>query len=138
MLETRVSGYLFEFRNNNSRINCETCSIVLYRFKLNLSMGFRVRFGSPVTSQTKFYVTTVNSSFQLLSIFCHKELHLRCCIKLELNIVTWSARILKGIRGYCEWSIAAFRVFCIGFLYFISSELSEVNINSLTWIVALL
>ena len=32
----------------------------------------------------------------LLPNFYHKELHLRCCIGLELNIVT-STKILKGI-----------------------------------------
>ena len=34
----------------------------------------------------------------LLPNFCHKELHLRCWIGLELNIVT-STKILKGIWG---------------------------------------
>ena len=36
----------------------------------------------------KLYVTTVNNSFQPLAVFCQEELHLRCCIGLELNIVT--------------------------------------------------
>ena len=35
---------------------------------------------------TKFYVTTIDNSFQPLPNICHKELHLRCCIGLELNI----------------------------------------------------
>ena len=51
-------------------------------------MHFRVRSRSPVTFKTKLYVTTVNNSFQPLPIFRHKELHLRCCIGLELSIVT--------------------------------------------------
>ena len=54
---------------------------------------------SPVTFQTKFYVTTVDS-FQPLPIFCHKELHLWCHIGLELNIVTSSTKTLKAIRGH--------------------------------------
>ena len=43
---------------------------------------------SPVTFKMKLYVTTVNNSFQPLTIFSHKELHLRCHIGPELNIVT--------------------------------------------------
>ena len=58
------------------------------------------KFRSPVTFKTKLYVTTVNNNFQPLPIFCHKELHLRCCIGLELNIVTWYTKILKGIGGH--------------------------------------
>ena len=54
---------------------------------------------SPVTFKTKLYVTTVNNSFQPLPIFCHKELHLRCHIGLELNVVT-STKILKAIGGH--------------------------------------
>ena len=52
---------------------------------------------SPVTFKTKLSVTTVNYSFQPFTIFRQKELHLRCCIGLELNIVTWPTKILKGI-----------------------------------------
>ena len=44
-------------------------------------------------------VTTVSNSFQLFPIFCLKELHLRCCIGLELNIVTWSTKI-QVVSGY--------------------------------------
>ena len=61
---------------------------------LNLPM-FRVRSRSHV-SLSQSYVTTFNNSFQPLPIFCHKKLHLRCCIGLELNLVT-SAKILKSI-----------------------------------------
>ena len=67
---------------------------------LNLSMPFRIGFRSPVTFKTKLYVTTANNNFQPLPIFCHKELHLRCCIGLELNIVTWYTKILKGIGDH--------------------------------------
>ena len=49
-------------------------------------MDFRVGSSSPVTCKMKLYVTTVNNSFQPLPIFCHKELHLRGCIKLYLIV----------------------------------------------------
>ena len=54
---------------------------------INLSMCFRVRSRRLVTFKMSLYVTTVNNSFKLLPISCHKELHLRCCIGLELNNV---------------------------------------------------
>ena len=54
---------------------------------------------SPVTIKTKLYVTNVNS-FQPSPIFCHKELHLRCHIGLELNTETWSTKTLKAIRRH--------------------------------------
>ena len=50
------------------------------------SMHFRVRSRNPVIITTKLYVTTINNSFQPLPNFCHKELHRRCCVGLELNI----------------------------------------------------
>ena len=43
----------------------------------------------------KLSVATVNNGFQLFPFFGHIELHLRCCIGLELNIAT-SRKILKG------------------------------------------
>ena len=61
-------------------------------------MCFRVGPRSPVTSKTKLFVVTVNSSLQLLPIFCHKELHYRYCTGLELNIVI-SMKILKSYQG---------------------------------------
>ena len=104
------------FKVNNRSTRC--CSVVcfllilkikmvddlLYCLNLNLSMHFRVRSRSPVTFKAKLYVTTVNNSFQPLPIFCRKELHLRCCIGLELNIVIWSAKILKGIGVQIFWN----------------------------------
>ena len=59
---------------------------ILYCLDLNLSMDFRVRSRSPVTCKMKLYVTTVNNSFQPLPIFCHKELHLRGHIRLDLIV----------------------------------------------------
>ena len=61
---------------------------ILYCLNLNLSMHVRVGSRSAITFKIKLYVTTVNSSFQPLPIFCHKDLHLRVCIGLDLNIVT--------------------------------------------------
>ena len=57
---------------------------ILYCLNLNLAV-FQSRSRSHV-SLSRSYVTAVNSSFQPLPIFCHKELHLRCCIGLKLNI----------------------------------------------------
>ena len=71
---------------------------ILYCLYLNLPMCFTVRSRSHV-SLSQSYVTTFNNSFQPLPIFCHKKLHLRSCTGLELNIVTWSAKILKSIGG---------------------------------------
>ena len=61
---------------------------ILYCLNLNLSMHFRVGSRGLVTFKTKLYVTTFNNSFLLLPVFCQKEVHLRCYIRLELNIVT--------------------------------------------------
>ena len=66
-------------------------------------MCFIVRSRSPLTFKTKLSVTTVNSGLQLLPIFCHKELHLRCGMGLELDIVIRSRKVLKGI-GKSEFS----------------------------------
>ena len=125
-------------------------------------MCFIVGSRSLVRFKTKLSVTTIDSNFHLLPIFCHKKLHLRCCIGLLLNIVTCPVKILKGIRGCLPWSTATLGkyekltvldalkihfqrffalswVFCIklNFLHLISNGLNEVNINSLTQIVAL-
>ena len=35
--------------------------------------------------------------FYFCNYFCLKKLHLRCCIGLELNILTGSTKVLKGI-----------------------------------------
>ena len=43
-----------------------------------------VRSDNPVTFKMKLSVTTVRNSSQLL-LFFHKELHLTCCLGLELN-----------------------------------------------------
>ena len=48
-------------------------------------MHFRVWSRTPVTFKIKLYVKTVKNSFQLLPIFCYKELHLRGRIGLDLK-----------------------------------------------------
>ena len=92
--------------NNKSKMSCwclycwvwtRKYQMEFFCLNLNLSMCFRVGSTSPATFKMKLSITTVNNSFHLCHIFCYKELHLKCCIGLELNIVTWSTRILKGI-----------------------------------------
>ena len=50
-------------------------------------------------------------SFQSLSIFGYKELHIRCCTRLKLNIVI-STKILRGIGGHSLWSSATLGKIC--------------------------
>ena len=76
---------------------------ILHCLNLNLSMHFKVGSRSPAIFNMNLYVITVNSSFQSLPIFRHKELHLRCCIGLALNIVTWYTKILKVIRAHLSF-----------------------------------
>ena len=66
---------------------------ILYCLNLNLSMYFRVGSRSPVTFKTNLYVTTVKNSFRILasSLMLHRR---------ELNNMTWSTKILKGIEGH--------------------------------------
>ena len=87
-------------------LNIGMANGILYCLNLNLSMHFRVGSRGPVTFKIKLYVTTVKYSLQLLPVFCQKEIHLRCCIGLELNIATQSAKILKGFRGHSPRSSA--------------------------------
>ena len=91
VLTLNIFGTLFkcffvDFEHVNGR--WKTSSL-----NLNLSMYFRVGFRSPVTFKMKLYVTKVSNTFWPLPIFCHKELHLRGRIELDLNIVTWSTNI---------------------------------------------
>ena len=53
----------------------------------------------PVTFKANFSEKTVNKTFQLSPISCHKELHLRCWRALELNIVPQSMQIFKNFEG---------------------------------------
>ena len=48
---------------------------------------------------------SVNNSYQPLTVFCHKEFHIRCFIGIELNIIA-STKILKGIVGHPSSSAA--------------------------------
>ena len=124
---------------------------ILYCLNLNLSMHLRVGSRGLVTFKIKLYVTTFNNSFLLLPVFCQKELHRRCCIRLELNIVTQSTKILKSVRGHSLRSSATLGKYLkntpskmpwkyisrdsshyIKCLYLISNGLNGVNINLLT------
>ena len=67
------------------------CHGILYCLHLNSSMCFMFASRSPVTLKTKLFLATVNKSLQLVPIFHHKELHLRCC------------KILKSIGGHHPW-----------------------------------
>ena len=80
---------------------------MLYCLDLNLSTSyFRVGSRNPVLFKTKLFVTSLSNSFQPLCIFCQKELHLRCFIGLELNIVT-SRKIVKniGVTPMFRWNL---------------------------------
>ena len=109
--------------NNRSTLRCSGVFIVNFEDSWPVSSVFcwvwtckswmeyliaLIRVGSrrPVTFKTKLSVLTYNNSFQLLPIFWYKELHIRCFIGFELNIVTWFMKTLKGIRGYSPWSSA--------------------------------
>ena len=114
-------------------------------------MCFRVWSRSLVIFKAKLSATTVNNCFQLFPIFCSKELHQRCCKGLELNIVRWSTKILKGItppphppmikchlgkiwiihhpRFLDATKIHFQRFFTLSFLHLISNGLNRVNIT---------
>ena len=71
---------------------------VLYCLNLNSVMRSRVRSRRPLIFPAKLYLFNISQQqFSGINLFCHEELHLRCYIELELNIVTWSTKILKGI-----------------------------------------
>ena len=72
-------------------VNMQTANRILYYLNRSFSMHFR--------GSSRICVTKVNKSFQPLSIFCLKKFHLRFCIGLVFNILTWSAKVLKHIRG---------------------------------------
>ena len=122
---------------------------IIYCLNLNLSICFRVGSRRNVTIKAKLYVRTVNNNFQPLSIFCHKEVHLTCCLGLELIIVKWFTKILKGIEDtpMTECNLGKIQktnspgclknlfseVFHMNFfLHLIWNELNGTNINSLT------
>ena len=54
------------------RLNMQIQDEILYCFNLNLSVCFRVGSRGLVTFKMKLSVT-MNSSFQLSPIFCHKD-----------------------------------------------------------------
>ena len=72
-------------------VNMQMADRILYYVNVNLSMHFRV--------SCRICLTKVNKSFQSLSIFCLKELHLIYWIGFELNILISSTKFLKVIGG---------------------------------------
>ena len=151
-----TSFYLVNFSNiikvqNMFKVNNRStrgCSGVFIKYLQPQFLHFRVGSRSPVTFKTKLYVTTVNNSFLPLFIFCYKEHHVRCCIGLTLNIVTWSTNRYQGHPS--SWSSAtlgkyekltfldAFKIHFQKFfelnlvLHLTSNRLNIVSINSLT------
>ena len=113
---------MFKVSNNNRRIKCKICSkltieaaviLVSLLLTLNINDTFLVCFFFFFCFVFFFFfflfcfvlffaafehvlldgILTVSSFFLF---FCHKEVHLRCCIELELSNVM---KILKGVRG---------------------------------------
>ena len=76
----------------------KTCSPTIFPAHI-----FRVESRSLVTFKTKLFVTSVNNSFQLFLIFCHRELYLRCCIGLEYcDKRSWSTPMMECNLGKIE------------------------------------
>ena len=87
-----------------------------------------------ITFKMKLYVTTVNSIFQPLPTFCHKQLYPRCCVGFELNTVIksiknsemyWGTPLLDALKIHFQ------KLFTLSFLHLISIGLNVVNIDSL-------
>ena len=108
---------------------------VLYCLNLNSLIHSRVRSRSPLTFNTKLYVTTVNNTFQPLTFFYHEEFHLRCCIGLEYcNMIQKNSKRHRGQppphnRGQ-SWkimknspSLMPWRYNSRGFIYFLYTSL---------------
>ena len=86
----------------NKTTETQTIRKKQYYLTLHLFICFKVGYRSSVTFKTKLFVATV-ISFHPFATFWHKELHLGCCVALELNIVKWSAKILKGKEEHPPW-----------------------------------
>ena len=57
-----------------------------------------IRRKKKVQKSKTMIITVCDLFFLYFSNYsCLTKLHLRCCIGLELNILTWSAKVLKGI-----------------------------------------
>ena len=104
-----------------------------------------ITFKKQPTTISSNYLFFTNSNYLLFK----KELHFTCCAELELNILTWSTKIVKSIRR-CNISECktqpprhpkntfpeAFHV-KLRFSHLISNWLNGDNINSLMQIAAL-
>ena len=106
---------------------------ILYCLNLNLSIRFRVSYRSPATLNAKHCNNSQQPFSATTNFFCHRELHLRGCVGLEVNIVTWYAKILKGFGGTLPmielnlgkiWKTHSPNVFQINFLHLIKNGLS--------------
>ena len=94
---------------------------------LYLSMRFRVGSRSPVTFKTKALCNNSQQQFPAINYFL-----LQTASSCVLHIVTWSMRILKGIRGILKGK--GFFTSCIPL---ISNGLNGVNFNTLQVIMLL-
>ena len=100
------------------------------------------------TQKSRFTIITVWDLFLFYccNYFCLKKLRLRYCIRHELNILTWSTKVVKdiGSKPYdlekiwkihfprCPKNTFADVFQPLSFLHLISNGLKRVNINSLT------
>ena len=125
---------------------------ILYCLNLNLSMHVRVGSRSAITFKIKLSVTTGNSSFQPLPIFCHKDLHLKSLhrarfeycnmihknssrywghphLRLRSSATLWkyeNLTLLDAVKIHFQ------RPSALIILHLISNRLNGININSLT------
>ena len=115
---------------------------ILYCLNLNLSIRFRVGYRGPATLNAKHCNNSQQQFSATTNFFCHRELHLRGCVGLEVNIVTWYAKILKGIGGTLPmielnlgkiWKTHSPNVFRIKFFAFNKKWTKWNYINSLTY-----
>ena len=90
---------MFKFNNINSRIKCDIYSKSTTEAPDIDLVSLFFNFEYILHVFLVLYVTTINNSFlPLTTFFPHKLLHSKCCIKVELSIVTWSRKILIGFR----------------------------------------
>ena len=79
-----------------SSVFCWDCTCkcrMEYFILLSKFICFRSGSRSPVTFKTNHSVATA-TTVSIFPIFCNKELHFKCCLGVELNIVTWLSAIL--------------------------------------------
>ena len=82
--------FFCDFEHVNARWNT---LLLLSRF-----IRFRVRLGA-LSHLEKALYNNSQRQFPVITIFWDKELHLRCCIGLGINVVTQPAKILESMEG---------------------------------------